>query len=102
MFERSYNRFPSEFLAPLLFSLPGGFLNIYPRCEVVSSSKDEELWKSFKLLYDADMEYILDIIECAEPTNFGYYKGKIVAIDYGHGRQYWLNRRIIEEELKLS
>lgn len=101
MFEKSYNRFPSEFLAPLLFSLPGGFLNVYPRCSVITDPKDPQLWKLFKNLYEEDNEYILNIIEVAEPSNFGYYQGRIVAIDYGHGRQYFLNKRIVEDELEL-
>lgn len=99
MFEKSYNRFPSEFLVPLLFSLPGGVLNVYPRCTVITHAKDSQLWKLFRILYEEDNEYILNIIECAEPSNFGYYQGRIVAIDYGHGRQYFTNKHIIEDEM---
>lgn len=67
-------------LAPALFALPGGWLLVMPRCKPVSPREFHDLvnMKSFDLLPVEDKR-----------DSFGWYKGRIVAIDYasaGSGR----------------
>lgn len=54
---------------PTLFSL-GGFINIMPRCCVCTSEEEIE-----KLPFEPYKVHKV-------PKNFGYYKGRIVVLDY--------------------
>lgn len=97
MFEVSNKDTSSHYLAPILFHIPGGFLNVMPRCEVYKEELHEDLIKYFDALYDEDFSSVLNIVEIAEPRNFGKYKGRVVAIDYGHGGDYELNKWVISD-----
>lgn len=104
MFEVENRHTSKEHLLPILFHLPGGFLNVFPRVKVVEDPEDSQLWEYFNLLYQTDNEPVLNIIECAEHSNYGWYKHQLVCIDYGNGRNYWLNKQIIKDhaENKLT
>ena len=60
----------SDKLCPIVYYLPGGFLNVMPRCSPITH---ESLM--FKDANGLDIEQKLD--------SFGYYNGKVVAVDYG-------------------
>ena len=106
MFERE-NTMASQFLMPLLFSLPGGWLNVMPRAkDVFTEDQHPDLLNYFKAVYvlakSNELEGVttLDIIEVAEPANFGWYKGHVVCIDYGCGKNAGLNEFVIQESIK--
>ena len=106
MFERE-NTMASQFLMPLLFSLPGGWLNVMPRAkDVFTEDQHPDLLNYFKAVYVSaksnELEGVttLDIIEVAEPANFGWYKGHVVCIDYGCGKNAGLNEFVIQESIK--
>lgn len=106
MFEADNKNTDPDRLAPVLFSIPGGFLIVMPRCEIFLSDKAPELIQYFEDLIDSCPSderpawNVLNIIEVSECRNFGFYQGRVVAIDYGHGYEAGLNRYIIEEDRK--
>jgi len=73
-------------MCPVLFSLPGGFLLVMPRCEAVSVDRFEILDITvFNSEYDYDAQ---KFIRCKvpverKPDSFGIYQNRIVAVDYG-------------------
>lgn len=64
-------------LCPVLWSLPGGFLLVMPRCEPITAplTKDEYLALVEHPDYTVPAEHKQD--------SFGIYQGRLVAIDYG-------------------
>lgn len=60
----------SDKLCPVIFSFPGGFVNIMPRCQPIEDSQ----------LMFSDAEGLA--IE-QKMCSFGYLDGKVVAVDYG-------------------
>lgn len=58
-------------LCPVIFSLPGGFMNIMPRAEVCTN-----------IPHVARYQDLPDCIE-RKPDSFGYVKNKLMVIDYG-------------------
>lgn len=67
-----------EDLCPILFSLPGGFLVVMPRCEPLSLND----------FVSIDMQEFVDRPDIRLPVedkqdSFGWYQGRIVAVDYG-------------------
>ena len=104
MFEYQHRNVRPEALAPIFFFIQGGFLNVMPRVDVFTVVDCEPIKEYFKELYhdwnvnnERTAFDTLDMIEVAEPRNFGYYKGKVVATDYGHNREAGLNQFIVEE-----
>jgi hypothetical protein len=91
MQEVTFSKMKDERLCPVLFYIPGGWLIVMPRCIPISR----------KIFYDLDVtRFWPDENEDYHPANvcerasfnvpvenkqdsFGYYNGKIVAIDYG-------------------
>jgi len=65
-------------LCPTLHALPGGFMNIMPRLTTLTReefmSLDIDTFSNNK-----DIQQKLD----PKPNNFGWYRGRIVLIDYG-------------------
>jgi hypothetical protein len=81
MHEKEWSDKIDGFLCPVIFSAPGGFMNIMPRCELESG-----LYERFKNEYEkADQETrrVLGWIVEDKDESVGLLNGKIVAIDYG-------------------
>jgi hypothetical protein len=69
-------------LCPILFSIPGGFLNIMPRVSPISEREYVDLQRfSYPWISTADEECNLPVEW--KKDSFGWYQGRIVAIDYG-------------------
>lgn len=92
--------------APVWFYLTGGFLVVMPRCQTLDITDDNDLSKLTQYmnrLYDEDPDpqsrasKLMDIVEF-EPENLGWFQGRLVSVDYGHGRQRSLNQWIIENQ----
>lgn len=63
-------------LCPVIFHVPGGFLNIMRRAEVLTEGISEEEYEKFQ-------EGAFHVpVEC-KGDSFGYLNGQLVAIDYG-------------------
>jgi hypothetical protein len=72
MQERLFWTTKDERLCPVVFYIWGGWLVVMPRCDwpvIDDDLMSDSYWDG--LPYDPN------------PTNFGYYKGRIVLIDYG-------------------
>lgn len=65
-------------LCPILWSLPMGLLVVMPRCEVLS--RDEWL-EEHDSIHESHVE-VSNLVEM-KANSFGWYEGRIVAIDYG-------------------
>lgn len=68
-----------EKVCPVLFSLPGGWLNVMPRVKIMTADE-------YRMI-DVDTIVVTpDYVIPAErkPDSFGYYNGRIVAVDYGN------------------
>jgi hypothetical protein len=79
MYERRWSGFDPERLCPVLWSIPGGFLNVMPRVETLDDYLDTDLYLE---RFGDQGDYTLSFIE-NKPHHFGYYKGNLVAVDYG-------------------
>lgn len=78
MQEARFSELNSEDLVPTLFSIPGGFLNIQPRCKIISRLE----WES------KEIEEEINRISSIHPVenkldSFGWFCGRLVAVDYG-------------------
>jgi len=73
--EAGFSRTGWPELCPVLFSLPGGFLIVMPRCEPCTPSEDEMVRLINRPHYVVPAEY--------KPDSFGILDGRMVAIDYG-------------------
>lgn len=68
-------------ICPVLFSDPLGLVVIMPACEVLDRSlTDDELEGFFGVPWG---DTTLNVPVEDKPENFGWYDGRIVAIDYG-------------------
>ena len=66
-------------ICPLVFSIPGGFLNVMPRARVMT----EEEFASFdSVAFRNRGDYWLTAEDKA--SSFGWLNGEIVALDYGN------------------
>jgi hypothetical protein len=78
--EISWSKINHPDLCPVLFHLPLGLLIIMPRCREIDSSLIEHLknteWRKRKDII-IPVEYKAD--------SFGYWKNRLVVIDYGGG-----------------
>lgn len=82
MQERTFSGFCPDKLCPLLFSLPGGFLNVMPECKPLSSEfyLDEFDFDDFCACDEgADVSGIVE----DKRDSFGVLGNRIVAVDYG-------------------
>lgn len=75
-------------LCPVLFSVWGGWIVIMPACKELTEQElmDKVDWKHFKPYLDGFIESDLeswDIPVEYKSDSFGWYKGRVVAIDYG-------------------
>lgn len=86
--EREFSSMKLPELAPVLFSIPGGWLNVMPRAEVVDlESPGEERFQMMDIWYQSTLgtgreELLRDIVE-SKVDSFGVINGRVVAIDYG-------------------
>lgn len=65
-------------LCPVLFALPGGFLNVMPRARPLTTAE----WEEFDI--DSFLENDFRIIPAERKRDsFGVLNGRIVAVDYG-------------------
>jgi hypothetical protein len=71
-FSRSHDF--KDILCPVVFSIPGGFLLIMPRVEVVDEISYDELYPFVKRLP------FLEVKAC----NYGYLREVLVCVDYGN------------------
>ena len=67
---------------PVQFAIPGGFLNIMPRCQPLNDSD----WQDFESCAP-DFAGALQVEQ--KPDSFGKLNGRIVAVDYGIPRERW-------------
>lgn len=65
-----------QILAPVLFSIPGGWLNVMPRCEPISRDDFDSIITEIMI-----MNATLPVEEKLD--SFGWYQDRIVAVDYG-------------------
>lgn len=107
MFEAHHADSENFYLMPVLFSCPGGFFNVMPRAKRVLSDKGcIDLRYYLTLLYRRCKKYdpsackAIDIIEVWVPENYGVYDGRVVCLDYGHGRNVDQNEFLIEEMMQ--
>lgn len=75
--EREFWKTKSDLLCPVLLSLPLGLLNVYPRCTPITDEEYSDL--------DTSPFYYrhLHIPVEEKQSSFGWYKGRVVAVDYG-------------------
>lgn len=66
-------------LCPILFSLPGGFLVVMPRCRVLQ--EDDEVPMGDLDAFCEREDFIIPAERKCD--SFGWHKGNLVAIDYG-------------------
>lgn len=108
MHEYQHRNDHTDALAPIFFFIPGGFLNVMARVETFTEEDCPPIKDYFKSLYKAhkngsESAYaVLEITEAAECGNFGYYKDRVVSIDYGHGRNAYTNIYIVEEWIRAE
>lgn len=68
---------------PVLWRLPGGFLNVMPRAADLTE-------KEFAALDVADFCYCNNLVVEHKRDSFGWLEGEIVAVDYGWPRDlHW-------------
>lgn len=70
---------PGEAHCPVRAYIPGGFLNIMPRCRSLSDGE----WREF------DLASVAGIQVEHKPDSFGVLAGRVVAVDYGIPRERW-------------
>lgn len=88
MHEKTFDVMKMPEVAPVLFSLPGGWLSVMPRVDVKSSEEADrfEYLDQFKamLLTSTNAPILKNIVEL-KVDSVGLLDGRVVAIDYGHG-----------------
>lgn len=70
-----------DYVCPIIFYAPGGFLSVMPRCE-----QRHGLYEKFRASFersDEDTARILSNIVEDKDESVGVLNGKIVAVDYG-------------------
>lgn len=79
MQEREFSRADWPELCPVLFSLPGGWLVVMPRCEPLNDAQwdQTEAW----MAKDSDRDYVVPVE--LKRDSFGMLGSRIVAVDYG-------------------
>ena len=91
MQEVMFSKMKDDRLCPIKFYIPGGWLIVMPRCNIIIDEDFQNL--DVNLFWPNDKEDYHPDNTCEEnefnapvenkQDSFGYYNGKIVAIDYG-------------------
>lgn len=83
--QRSVGQNPSRAYAPCIWSLFGGLVNIYPRCEQFPTSFIPYFNGVYNVWYHVALKDNIWFINTVEkkPSSFGVLNNRIVAIDYG-------------------
>jgi hypothetical protein len=80
MTERDFTQLRHPLLAPVVFSLPAGFMVVMPRCQpILNPSLLEEWWGLAEQHTDIDLTKMVEY----KLSSIGVLKGRLVAIDYG-------------------
>jgi hypothetical protein len=83
MQERAFSEIGSPLLCPVLFSVPGGWLNVMPRCRVMT----EVEFQNFDYFgFVKQKEWYVPAERKSD--SFGWLRGRVVAIDYGSPGDY--------------
>lgn len=84
MTEAEFGTMQHPMLAPVLFSIRGGFLVVMPTCDV-SEDIGESLARRDEWFKLAELETDLSLSTLVEHKgdSIGMYNGRLVAIDYG-------------------
>lgn len=77
MQERQFAAMGWPELCPVRFSIPGGWLVVMPRIETLTEELSEEEYARFV----EQLEYRIPAENKAD--SFGWYRGRLVAVDYG-------------------
>ncbi len=81
MQEKLFSEIYNDAVSPVIFSIPGGWLNIMKRVRTLSSDDflcfDYHYWCNYKFPYK------IVIVENKQDS-FGWLNGEIVACDYGN------------------
>lgn len=72
----------SDRFCPIVFSFPGGFLNIMKRCTPLKVYDRDEMRNIFYLSKETEDGNVHNFVENKE-CSFGILDGKLVAVDYG-------------------
>lgn len=72
MQERVFSGTKDMMLCPVVWSMPGGFLNVMPRCDPITREQ----------FFNIDTEAFPDMVE-HKLDSYGMLHGNIVAVDYG-------------------
>jgi len=75
MQEATFSTMKSDKLCPVIFSFPGGFFNVMPRCQSVTLAEYAKHLVELEN-WPVPVENKLDSV--------GWLNGKIVAVDYGN------------------
>lgn len=79
MQEVHFSTMKDERMAPVIFSIPGGFLLVMPRCKAISKY---DFLKVLNISYFHGLEPFKVPVE-NKIDSFGWLNNKIVALDYG-------------------
>jgi hypothetical protein len=82
MQERQWATMNLPILCPIVFSLPGGFLNVMPRCRILTDAE----WQDYAEMAISPEEERGDFVVPVEhkSDSYGWLNGRIVAVDYGN------------------
>ncbi len=88
--ERIMDTMKDKRMCPIIWSIPGGWLNVMPRCDSLTQTEFEDLriddfWEQTTKQVGTETIYYGP---CKVPVehkrcSFGWYKNRIVAVDYG-------------------
>ncbi len=81
MNERVFSTMKIDLLCPVVASVPGGFLNVMPVCQVSADCESLRIWRSAAEQHE-QADVLLGIVEM-KPDSVGLLHGRPVAVDYG-------------------
>ena len=73
----------SDRLCPVLFALPGGFLNVMPRCRPMTDEEFLNFDYSAFVTYGGHNGVQFELPVEEKTSSFGWLNSRVVAIDYG-------------------
>jgi hypothetical protein len=82
MQESKWNKLKDERLCPIVFYLPGGWLTVMIKCRELTRKEFLTFDRNIFYPYPEDISRFNIPVEDKEDS-FGWYRNKIVAVDYG-------------------